>query len=48
MAWGDRPIDSLDLGQVGLRGGSQPHLQYLQTMGVASSMTLSLTTDRHL
>ncbi|HEY9887116.1 MAG TPA: GAF domain-containing protein, partial [Candidatus Obscuribacterales bacterium] len=38
----------LDLGAAWLRGVSRPHVDYLQTMGVASSMTLSLKDERGL
>lgn len=38
----------LDLGRAGLRGVSPPHVQYLQAMGVVSSMTLSLVDDQSL
>lgn len=38
----------LNLGRAGLRGVSPPHVQYLQTMGVVSSMTLSLVDDQSL
>lgn len=38
----------LDLGRAGLRGVSPFHVQYLKTMGVVSSMTLSLVDDQSL
>jgi two-component system, chemotaxis family, sensor kinase Cph1 len=38
----------LDLGEVGLRGVSPPHLEYLRGMGVGGSMTLSLMDDQNL
>lgn len=38
----------LDLGSISLRGVSQPHIDYLQNMGVQGSMTLSLVDDQGL
>jgi len=38
----------LDLGSVGLRGVSPPHIDYLQRMGVGGSMSLSLTDEQGL
>ena len=38
----------LDLGQTALRGVSPPHVKYLQNMGVAASITLSLIHDQGL
>lgn len=38
----------LDLGKVDLRGVSPPHIEYLQNMGVAASMTLSLSHEQGL
>lgn len=38
----------LDLSAIALRGVSSPHIQYLQNMGVAASMTLSLVDEKQL
>jgi light-regulated signal transduction histidine kinase (bacteriophytochrome)/DNA-binding response OmpR family regulator len=45
----DSPIDRpLDLRDCVLRGVSPYHIEYLQNMGVAGSLTISLIDDRHL
>jgi two-component system, chemotaxis family, sensor kinase Cph1 len=38
----------LDLSDCVLRGVSPYHIEYLQNMGVAASLTISLTDDKHL